>query len=175
MNSEERRTEIVHDLMHIQQKRMIAYERAMKYCSPADSSVCELLRGMVAQSRQCITELRSHAAAEHGEPADRAELKGDIYRDWPELNYFSPGSTTSDIVHCCSYIEKTTTLAYKKALAREELFDNELKDLIHHQLTITEESFVSIYAHMGRPSAPEIGGEERMPCGFSREGVFSIA
>jgi uncharacterized protein (TIGR02284 family) len=175
MNSDERRTEIVHDLMHIQQKRMVAYERAMKYCSPRDSSVCELLRGMVAQSRQCITELRCHTAAEHGEPADRAELKGDIYRDWPEINYFSPGNTTYEIVHCCGYIEKTTTQAYKRALEKEELFDNELRQLIHHQLAITQESFESVYAHMGMPSAPEITGEERMPCGFFREGVFSIA
>jgi uncharacterized protein (TIGR02284 family) len=173
MNSDNRRTEIVHDLLHIQQKRMQAYEKAMKYCSPSDSSVCELLRGMVAQSRQCITQLRCHTAAEHGEPADRAELKGDIYREWPELNYFSPGNTTSEIVDCCSYIEKTTTQAYKKALEKEELFDDKLKDLIARQLTITEESFESIYAHMGRPSAPAITGEERMPCGFFRQGVYA--
>ncbi len=175
MNSEARRKEIVHDLMHIQQKRMVAYEKAIKYCSPGDSSVCDLLRGMVAQSRQCITELRSQSAAEHGEPADRAELKGDIYREWPEINYFSPGDTSSEIVHCCSYIEKTTTQAYKRALEREELFDNELRQLIYQQLTITQESFDSIYAQMGRPSAPGITGEERMPCGFLREGVFSVA
>lgn len=173
MNSADRRTEIVHDLMHIQQKRMMAYEKAIKYCSPRDASVCELLRGMVAQSRQCITELRCHTAAEQGEPADRSESKGDIYREWPEINYFSPGDTTSDIVHCCSYIEKTITQAYKRALEKDELFDNELKQLIYHQMLITQGSFESIYAQMGRPSAPSITGEERMPCGFFRQGVMA--
>src|SRR5689334_1211517 len=112
MNSEERKTEIVHDLLHIQQKRMLAYEKALKDCSPQDSSVCGLLRGMVEQSRQCITELRCLTASETGEPADRAEIKGDIYRDWPEINFFSPGITINEIIVCCGHIEKTTTQAY---------------------------------------------------------------
>ena|SRR5687768_3956772 len=174
MTSEDRKTEIVHDLLHIQQKRLVAYEKAMKYCSPGDASVCKLLGGMVAQSRQCITELRCHTAAEHGEPADRAEVKGDIYREWPGINYFSPGNTIYEIILCCSHIEKTTTQAYRRALEKEELFDNDLKQLIYHQWIMTQESCESVHA-LGRPSAPETSGEERMPCGFSREGVFSAA
>lgn len=173
MNSIDRRTEIVHDLMHIQQRRMVAYEKAIRYCSPRDSSVCELLKGMIAQSRQCITELRCHTAVEHEEPADRSESKGDIYREWPEIKYFSPGDTTSEIVHCCGYIEKNITQAYKRALEKEELFDSELRQLIYQQMAITEGSFESIYARAGRPSAPGVTGEERMPCGFFREGVFA--
>ncbi len=173
MNKAERRKEIVHDLMHIQQKRMGAYEKALKQCSPHDSSVCALLRGMVEQSRQSITELRCHTASESSEPADRADISGEIYREWPEINYFTPGISLHELVLCCGYIEKTTTQAYRRALEKEEDFDSELKQLIYHQWMLTQESFESVYSHMGRPSAPEVSGEERMPCGFFRQGVFA--
>ena|SRR5690242_5342685 len=173
MNRADHKTEIVHDLLHIQQKRMLAYEKALKQCLPADDLVCELLRGMVAQSRQSITELRCHTTAETSEPADRVDIQGEIYRDWPEINYFAAGITVHEIVLCCGYIEKTTTLAYRRALEQEEFFDTDLRQLIYQQWIQTQGSFESVYAHMGRPSAPEVGGEERMPGGFFRPGVFA--
>ena len=173
MNREFRRSEIVHDLMHIQQKRMVAYEKALKECCPHDHSVCELLHGMVEQSRQSITELRCHTSSESSEPADRAEIKGDLYRDWPEINYFNAGNSLHEILLCCGYIEKTTTQAYRRALEQEDELDIELKQVIYQQWISSSESFQSVYAYLGRPSAPETGGEERMPCGFARTGVFA--
>ncbi len=162
MNRFQNDIEIVHDLLLIQQDRVIAYETICRY-NDQDEVICRFLRKIAVQCRNSFLELRRHIDLSYGDPADRVEIKGEIYRDWPGVKQFLPCSQCHEIIHACEWNEIRAAIAYQKALTSGENLSRELKQIIYNQLKEIRESFRFIHECKEKPTAPAIGREEAPP------------
>lgn len=109
-------TEILHDLLVIQNDRTIVYERIAKF-PDYEQGIYKLLKKIAVESRNSMHELRCHIDGTYGDPADKVEIRGEIYRNWPGTKYFLPDNTTNEIFVCFECNEKASATAYQKALA----------------------------------------------------------
>ncbi|MEO7922840.1 MAG: hypothetical protein ABIR30_04125 [Chitinophagaceae bacterium] len=163
----EKSVEMLHDLMLIQQERALVYEKLIKY-SGQETAVCNLLQKIAVQSRNCMIGLRRHIDLCCGDPADRVDVKGDIYRNWPGTKYLLPGSSLTEVYLNCEYNEKETILAYQRAINSGEICES-LREILHEQLRFMRQSFRELNECKEKPAAPLAEyPDERRALSFSR-------
>ena len=124
------------------------------------------------QCRNSILELRRHIDMTGSDPADRADIRGEIYHEWPGMTEFMPGNSIADIINSLENNEKTVVLAYQKALQSEDKLSEELKTLINDQLSFVHRSFNYIRERKEKPFEPATISEEERPFFIFRQRVF---
>jgi uncharacterized protein (TIGR02284 family) len=162
-----RSAEILYDLLHIQHERTSVYEKLLQYPGQ-DESVCKCLHEIAQFSRDSMYELRGHMDVHCGDPADRVQVKGPIYRKWPGTKQLLPGSSPADILQYCEYNEKQAVLAYQEAIAWEE-WEEEMRDLLTQQLKHLRQSSRLLNKCREKPIAPVSASVERIS--FSRNRI----
>ena len=170
MSRFERSVVIIHDLFLIPQERATTYEKLMRY-PDQDVAICQFIRGIAVQSRNCMIELRRHIDMDCGDPADRVEVKGEIYQEWPGIKYFLPDSSPAEVFSYCESNENETVRAYQKAISSPEICE-EFRNLLRVQLKTIRNSFKLLNECKEKPMAPASAlVDERMPFAFSRSAV----
>ena len=171
MNRFDKNTEVLHDLLLIQGERKAVYEKIVKWPG-IDESIRNQIKKIVSQCRNCILELRRHIDMTCSDPADRADIRGEIYREWPGIGDFTPDSRIPDIIDSLENKEKEVVSAYQKALQCEESLREEFRTLISDQLSLIHRSFGSIIERKEQPFEPATISEEEKPFVTFRNRVF---
>ena|SRR6476659_2232064 len=171
MNRFDKCTEIMHDLLLIQSDRKAVYERIVKW-PDIDQSIKNHLDKLIIQCRNCILELRRHIDMTGCDPADRADIRGYIYREWPGISNFPSSTSNTDFISLLELKEKEVVLAYQMALQQEEVLREECKTMVNDQLGYIHRSFGKIMEHKEQPLEPAVITEEEKPFQLFRSKMF---
>ena len=106
------------------------------------------------------------------DPADRADIRGEIYHEWTGMNNFTPDTGVGDIIDSLENKEKEVALAYQKALQCQEKLREEYLTLISDQLSRIHRSIVLIVEHKEKPTERITIREEEKPFVVFRDSMF---
>ena len=171
MNRFNKSSEVMHDLLLIQAARKTAYEKMVKWPGH-DESIRNHIKKIIMQCRNCILELRRHIDMTHCDPADRVELRGEVYHNWPGIQDFMPGDSRGDVIGLLESNEKEVALAYQQALQNDAELCESFKTLISDQLGLIHRSFEYIRERKETPLEPATISEEEKPFVIFRDKVF---
>ena len=117
----EKNTEVLNDLIKINNDRVKGYEKAAKETKDQDADLRRLFNDMAAESRGYISELERHVSNRGGSPADGTTVYGDIYRGWMDVKATFTGKDRKGILGSCEFGEDAAQRAYEKALKEDDL------------------------------------------------------
>ena len=171
MNRFNKSSEVMHDLLLIQNDRKAAYEKIVKWPGQ-DESIRNHIKKLIMQCRNCILELRRHIDMTGSDPADRADIRGEIYHEWPGVRDYVTGNSIPDMIIALESNEKQVVTAYQRALQSEESLCEELRTVINDQLSLIHQSLNQIQERKEKPLDHATVPEEEKPFVIFRERVF---
>jgi uncharacterized protein (TIGR02284 family) len=123
MVTTETTTEILHDLIAINNDRIAGYELAIKELKPSANDLLQLFSDMADESRYIKATLEN-ALHEHGSEKHDHEgttMSGKIYRVWMDVKATFSGHSRKAILENCEYGEDKALDAYQEALSEQDL------------------------------------------------------
>jgi uncharacterized protein (TIGR02284 family) len=133
MKTNEKTSEVLNDLIQINNDRIRGYEKASKETAPEDADLRSLFESMTAESRSYVNDLTKHVAISGNEPADGTTIKGKIYRAWMDVKATFSGKDRKAILASCEYGEDAAQKAYEEALATDATLPDDIRQLIAEQ------------------------------------------
>lgn len=115
------KTEILNDLIKINNDRIEGYERAMKELKDADSDLKQLFTDMIRESHSYKMELATELSASGADTDSGTTNSGKIYRAWMDVKAIFTGHDRKTILSNCEFGEDAAQKAYKSALKDEDL------------------------------------------------------
>lgn len=131
MATYEKATEVLNDLVMINNDRVEGYEKAIVQTNDADLKA--LFTQMVDESRRYVMELNQQLSSWGKEVQTETTVSGKIYRTWMDVKRTFTGNDRHAILASCEYGEDAAQRAYEEALAIEEPLPNDLRELITRQ------------------------------------------
>ena len=116
MESTEKSTEVLNDLIEINNDRSAGFERALKDLGDGDLDLKTLFEEYSAQSRQFSLELTSLAAQGGADTETGTSASGTIHRAWIEVKALFSGHDRKAVLQECERGEDAIKKAYKEAL-----------------------------------------------------------
>ena len=132
MNSSTINTEILNDLIQINNDRVAGYEKAIAELEPEDSDLKSLFVKMVGESHKYKMALATEVQAMGKEADQGTTTSGKIYRAWMDVKAAFTGHDRQTVLNNCEFGEDAAQKAYKMALESEDLSGN-LRSLITEQ------------------------------------------
>lgn len=120
MKLNEKTTEVLNDLIQINNDRVEGYEKAANETKQEDSDLRSLFMNMAADSRQYARELSRHVTG-NDEPATGTTFKGKIYRAWMDVKATFTGKDRKSILASCEFGEDAAQKAYEEGLRESDL------------------------------------------------------
>ena len=114
-------TEILNDLIAINNDRIMGYEKATEELKGEDADLKALFTDMIAESHQCKMELATEVAASGVDIEEGSTASGKIYRAWLEVKAIFTGHDRKTILANCEAGEDAAQKAYTTALREDEL------------------------------------------------------
>jgi len=136
----ERNTEIITDLIKINNDRIAGYTKAAKEISETDNELKLLFEDMAAQSQQFAQELRKWIDPIDYEPLNSTTISGRIYRVWMDVKATFTGEDRKAILASCEYGEDAALNAYESALRSQKDLSMEQLNMIENQRNSLRES-----------------------------------
>ncbi len=149
----EKTSEVLNDLISINNDRIEGYNRAEKECDNDDKDLQSLFRQMSAESRSYITDLSKYVAASGERPTDSTSLSGKIYRAWMDVKATFSGKDRKAILASCEFGEDAAQKAYDSALSSDAELNTEVRQLIMDQKTSLKKSHDRIKSMRDRQPA----------------------
>ena len=132
MNTLEKTTEVLNDLVKINNDRIAGYQKAIQESKTEDADLKVLFSNMIRESEQYKAALTSEIMA-LGDPVDSGTTNsGKIYRAWMDIKAVFTGHDRKSILENCEFGEDAAQKAYKTALQDEDL-TAEIRALILEQ------------------------------------------
>lgn len=125
-------TEILNDLIEINNDRVAGYQKALEELHPEDSDLKSLFVEMVRQSHRHKADLVREVQVLGGDPDSGTTASGKIYRAWMDVKAVFTGHDRETILNNCEFGEDAAQKAYKSALDTEGLSAH-LRTLISNQ------------------------------------------
>lgn len=125
-------TEILNDLMEINNDRVTGYEKAISELSQADSDLRPLFSEMIMQSNRHRSALTQEIQVLGASADAGTTTSGKIYRAWMDIKAIFTGHDRETVLNNCEYGEDAAQKAYKMALETEGLSAN-LRSIISGQ------------------------------------------
>jgi len=129
----ERTSEMLNDLISINNDRIAGYNKAEKESDAKDADLRSLFRQMSAESRSYVTDLSKYVAVSGDEPTSKTSLSGKIYRTWMDVKATFSGSDRKAILASCEFGEDAAQKAYDSALSSDAELTTEVRQLIMDQ------------------------------------------
>jgi uncharacterized protein (TIGR02284 family) len=124
-------TEVLNDLLRINNDRIEGYERATD--ETPDLDLKTLFSNMSDESRKYANQLTEMIRNYGGDPAIRSTTaSGKIYRVWMDVKSTFAGKDRQAVLNSCEFGEDAAQAAYRDALASDELSE-ESRELIREQ------------------------------------------
>jgi uncharacterized protein (TIGR02284 family) len=142
----EKTSEVLNDLITINNDRIEGYNRAEKETDSKDADLQSLFRQMAAESRSYVTDLSKYVASAGDEPSDGTKLSGKIYRAWMDVKATFTGKDRKAILASCEFGEDAAQKAYDSALSADAELPTEIRQLIMDQKTSLKKSHDRIKA-----------------------------
>lgn len=146
MYVDEKTSEVLNDLITINNDRIAGYEKAEKELKDKDIDLKTLFGQMIAESRSYVTDLSKYVAASGDEPSDKTMLSGKIYRAWMDVKATFSGKDRKAILASCEFGEDAAQKAYDSALSSDADLPTEVRQLIMDQKTSLKKSHDRIKA-----------------------------
>ncbi len=129
----EKTSEVLNDLIRINNDRIAGYEKAEKETDGKDADLRALFNQMAAESRSYVNDLTKHVAGAGKEPADGTTVSGKIYRAWMDVKATFSGNDRKAILASCEFGEDAAQKAYDTALSSDADLPTEIRQLIMDQ------------------------------------------
>jgi uncharacterized protein (TIGR02284 family) len=126
-------TEVLNDLIRINNDRIVGYEKASDEARNIDIDLRAIFTRMADESRQYAAELTQQVIRSGGEPATGTTNSGKIYRVWMDVKATFSGSTRQAILENCEFGEDAAQKAYDSALQSDAELPTEVRQLIANQ------------------------------------------
>jgi len=114
-------TDILNDLIAINNDRILGYEKATEELKDEDADLKALFTDMIAESHQCKIELATEVAASGVDIEEGSTASGKIYRAWMDIRAVFTGHDRKTILENCEAGEDAAQKAYTTALRETEL------------------------------------------------------
>ncbi|MCX2573540.1 PA2169 family four-helix-bundle protein [Pedobacter sandarakinus] len=125
-------TEVLNDLVQINNDRIVGYEKARQELKDGDADLKTLFLNMISESQKYKMALGTEIAA-LGEDIDSGTTNsGKIYRAWMDVKALFTGHDRKTVLNNCEFGEDAAQNAYKMALEVEDLPAN-IRTLISEQ------------------------------------------
>jgi uncharacterized protein (TIGR02284 family) len=125
-------TEILNDLIRINNDRVAGYQKAMEELKSEDSDLKSLFVRMIGESHKLKMALVTEVEV-LGEDAEVGTTNsGKIYRAWMDVKAIFSGHDRKTVLNNCEFGEDAAQKAYKMALEDDGLSAN-LRELISEQ------------------------------------------
>ncbi len=132
-------TEVLNDLVLINNDRIVGYQRAIKELKAEDEDLKSLFDQMIVESQQIKSDLVHEIQVLHGEVEQGTTDMGKIYRAWMDVKAVFTGEGRHAILSNCESGEDAAQVAYRKALDTERL-PAFLRDLLTRQQATLKDS-----------------------------------
>jgi uncharacterized protein (TIGR02284 family) len=133
MESNEKVTSIINDLIRINNDRVVGYEKAIEELKDGDADLKNLFSRYILESKQYAQELTHEVTRLGGNPADGTTNSGKIYRVWMDLKAAVAGKDRQTILNNCEFGEDAAQKAYDMALNADTELEAPLRELIVRQ------------------------------------------
>ncbi len=131
----EKVTDILNDLIRINNDRVEGYERAIDELKAEDSDLKALFQRYTSESRQYSQELTQEVSRLGEEATDGTTNSGKIWRVWMDLKAAIAGKDRKAVLENCEFGEDAAQKAYDIALNADVQYEASLRDLIVRQKT----------------------------------------
>src|SRR6476659_1480574 len=133
MSTNEKLTEVLNDLIRINNDRTTGYEKASAEAKSIDVDLQATFNKMANESRKYAAELTNGVQRLGGEPATGTTNSGKIYRVWMDLKATFSGKDRQAVLESCEFGEDAAQKAYKEALASDAEMSAETRQVITDQ------------------------------------------
>jgi uncharacterized protein (TIGR02284 family) len=133
MRNNEKLTEVLNDLIMINNDRVTGYEKAAEEAKSIDVDLLATFNKMANESRKYVAELTNEVQRLGGEPATGTTNSGKIYRVWMDVKATFSGKDRQAILENCEFGEDAAQKAYREALASDAEISAETRQLITNQ------------------------------------------
>ena len=125
-------TEILNDLVQINNDRVAGYEKAIDELKPEDADLKALFVKMIGESHTYKMALATEVQVLGDEIEEGTTNSGKIYRAWMDVKAIFTGHDRKTILNNCEFGEDAAQKAYKMALEEEGL-SADIRSLITEQ------------------------------------------
>ncbi len=125
-------TEILNDLIQINNDRVNGYEKAIEELASSDTDLKSLFLEMIRQSSHNKSTLTQEVQVLGATADTGTTISGKIYRTWMDIKAIFTGHDRKTILNNCEFGEDAAQKAYKMALETEGLSAN-LRSIISDQ------------------------------------------
>ena len=132
MNTTTISTEVLNDLVQINNDRIEGYEKARKELKDEDADLKALFLSMIEESQKYKLALATEVAALGENIETGTTTSGKIYRGWMDVKALFTGHDRKTVLNNCEFGEDAAQNAYKMALEEEGLAAN-IRSLISDQ------------------------------------------
>lgn len=126
-------TEVLNDLIKINNDRITGYEKAATESKDIDIDLQAIFNKMADESRKYVAELTHQVTSLGGESEGGSTTMGKLYRAWMDVKATFTGKDRTAILSSCEFGEDAAQKAYKDALASDADIDTETRQLITTQ------------------------------------------
>ena len=133
MTTNEKLTEVLNDLIEINNDRLTGYEKAASESEKIDIDLKAIFNKMADESRKYKSELTSEVSRLGGTPATGTTNMGKIHQVWMEVKNKFTGKDRQSILNSCEFGEDAAQKAYKEALSSDAEIDADTRQLITTQ------------------------------------------
>jgi uncharacterized protein (TIGR02284 family) len=140
MAMNEKLSEVLNDLIAINNDRIEGYEKASEETKNIDVDLQAIFNKMADESRKYKSELTNEVTRLGAEPETGTTGMGKVYRIWMDIKAAFTGKDRQGILNSCEYGEDAAQKAYREALASDAEIDADTRQLITTQQAALKES-----------------------------------
>lgn len=133
MDKNEKLTEVLNDLIEINNDRVTGYEKAVEETKNLDVDLQAIFHSMANDSRKYAAELTQEVNKLGGEATRDTTTSGKVYRVWMDVKATFTGHDREAALSSCEFGEDAAQKAYTSALASDAEMSAEVRKLITDQ------------------------------------------
>ena len=133
METIEKTTEVLNDLIEINNDRIAGFEHAIKGLEESDFGLKTIFENFTHESSEYVSQLRNAISQVGGEIDNGHSASGAIHRTWLDVKATFSGHDRKSVLEECERGEDAIKKAYKEALAPDSGLSTEFTSLISQQ------------------------------------------
>jgi uncharacterized protein (TIGR02284 family) len=133
MKISEKATDVINDLIKINNDRAAGFEKAGKDLEGDDNGLIPVFNKLAGESRQYASELTDIARQYNDDVAEGTSTSGDLHRAWIDIKSAFTGADLLAILNECERGEDAAKSAYRDALDPKNVFSYDLVEVLQRQ------------------------------------------
>ena len=154
MNTADKITEVLNDLVLINNDRIVGYEKAIDELKDSSSDLQAIFRGFIDVSRRNVAQLIEKIHQVGGDSKTGTTNSGKLYRAWMDVKATFTSNDRLTVLESCEFGEDAAQKAYKDALSSDPDIVAEIRELISTQKAALKEGHDTVkrYRDMNKDS-----------------------